>query len=62
VQMKPIFSIHAGEYLTGSHIENKFRQVNVWVPAKDTGIDLLVSDRANTVVPLVTFSPNMMPL
>lgn len=42
-----MFSVHAGEYLTGSHIENKFRHVNVWVPAKDTGIDLLVSDGAN---------------
>jgi hypothetical protein len=45
--MKPIFSVHAGEYLTGSHIEKKFRHVNLWVPAKDTGIDLLVSDRTN---------------
>jgi hypothetical protein len=45
--MKPLFSVHAGEYLVGSHIEHHFRRVNVWVPAKDTGIDLLVSDRAN---------------
>jgi len=45
--MKPIFSVHAGEYLTGSHIAEKFRYVNVWLPAKDTGIDLLVSNRAN---------------
>jgi hypothetical protein len=45
--MKPIFSIHAGEYLTGSNIEKIFRHVNLWVPAKDTGIDLLVSNRAN---------------
>jgi len=45
--MKPIFSIHAGEYLAGSHIERKFRRLNLWVPAKDTGIDLLVSDRTN---------------
>lgn len=45
--MKPMFSVHPGEYLTGSHIEKEFRNVNLWVPAKDTGIDLLVSDRAN---------------
>jgi hypothetical protein len=45
--MKPLFSVHAGEYLTGSHIERHFRRVNVWVPAKDTGVDLLVSDRSN---------------
>jgi hypothetical protein len=42
-----MFSIHAGEYLTGSHIEKQFRHINLWVPAKDTGIDLLVSDRTN---------------
>ena len=60
--MKPIFSVHAGEYLTGSHIENKFRRVNVWVPAKDTGIDLLVSDRANrkTVTLQVKFSKDFL--
>ena len=45
--MKPLFSIHAGEYLVGSHIERHFRRVNVWIPARDTGIDLLVSDRRN---------------
>jgi hypothetical protein len=45
--MKPLFSVHAGEYLVGSHIEHRFRKVNVWVPAKDTGIDLLVTDRSN---------------
>jgi len=45
--MKPLFSVHAGEYLVGSHIERQFRRVNVWVPTKDTGIDLLVTDRSN---------------
>jgi len=45
--MKPLLSVHAGEYLAGSHIEQHFRRVNIWVPAKDTGIDLLVSDRSN---------------
>ena len=45
--MKPLFSIHAGEYLTGSHLEKKVRYVNLWVSAKNTGIDLLVTDRTN---------------
>ena len=45
--MKTIYSIHGGEYLAGSHIEGRFPNVNLWLPAKDTGIDLLVSDRAN---------------
>jgi len=45
--MKPLFTIHAGEYLVGSHIEQQFRHTNVWVPSRDTGVDLLVSDRRN---------------
>tara|TARA_R110000851_G_scaffold141976_1_gene280044 strand:+ start:224 stop:778 length:555 start_codon:yes stop_codon:yes gene_type:complete len=42
--MKPIFTIHAGEYLVGAEIEKKFKNLRVWVPSKDTGIDLLISD------------------
>lgn len=45
--MKPLFTVHAGEYVVGSHVENRFRRVNVWLPSRDTGIDLLVSDRWN---------------
>jgi hypothetical protein len=50
--MKSIFTIHVGEYLVGSHIEQELRfpnghKVNVWIPSKDTGIDLLVTDRNN---------------
>jgi hypothetical protein len=61
-KMKPIFLVHAGEYLTASRIEGKFRHVNLWVPAKDTGIDLLVSDRANrkTVSLQVKFSKDFL--
>lgn len=43
--MRPLFTLHAGEYLVASEIERRFRRVNVWVPSKDTGVDLLVSDR-----------------
>ncbi|HXG68006.1 MAG TPA: hypothetical protein VNO70_23110 [Blastocatellia bacterium] len=45
--MRPIFSIHAGEYLVGTHIEENYKKLNVWIPAKDMGIDLLVTDHAN---------------
>jgi hypothetical protein len=31
----------------GDYIERKFPRVNVWVPTKDTGIDLLVSGKKN---------------
>jgi hypothetical protein len=45
--VKPLFTLHAGEYLVGSYIETHFRKVNLWIPSRDTGIDLLVSDRQN---------------
>lgn len=44
--MRPIFTIHAGEYLVAEYLEKNFKNppVRVWVPSKDTGIDLLVTD------------------
>jgi hypothetical protein len=56
--VRPLFTIHAGEFLAADYIERKFRNVNVWVPAKDTGIDLLVTDkkRRKTVSLQVKFS------
>jgi len=45
--MKPLSTIHAGEYLVGSYIEKHFKKYNVWLPSKDTGIDLLVTNSKN---------------
>ena len=45
--MKPLFTVHAGEYLVGEYIERNFPGWNVWLPSKDTGIDLLVTDTRN---------------
>jgi hypothetical protein len=57
-----MFTVHAGEHLVGAHIEHRFRRVNVWVPVRDTGVDLLVSDRANrsTVSLQVKFSKDFL--
>ena len=44
--MRPLFTIHAGEYLVGLHVQ-KHLKLNAWIPAKDIGIDLLVTDREN---------------
>lgn len=46
--MKPLFTVHAGEYLVGSYIEEHYPKWSVWVPSKDTGIDLLVTNARNT--------------
>jgi hypothetical protein len=56
--MNPLFTVHAGEYLLASYIERRWRSFNVWVPSKDTGVDLLVSDHDNrrTVTFQVKFS------
>ena len=61
--MKPISSIHAGEYLVGTHIEENYKTFNVWLPSKDTGIDLLVTDKTNnkTVSLQVKFSKDFLP-
>jgi hypothetical protein len=60
--MKPLFTIHAGEYLVGSHIEQHYGKVNVWVPSKDTGVDLLLSNRdaTRTVSIQVKFSKDFL--
>ena len=60
--MKAIFSIHAGEYLVGTHIEENYKNLNVWFPSKDTGIDLLVTDQTNskTVSLQVKFSKDFL--
>jgi hypothetical protein len=61
--MRPLFTIHAGEYLVGLQLQKRFRSFNVWVPTKDTGIDLLVSDRVNrrTVSLQVKYGKDFLP-
>jgi hypothetical protein len=44
--MRPLFTIHAGEYLVGLYIQKSLK-LNAWIPAKDIGIDLLVTDSDN---------------
>jgi hypothetical protein len=43
--MRPIFTLHAGEYLVGDYLEKEFKDYRVWLPSKDTGVDLLVTDK-----------------
>jgi hypothetical protein len=46
--MKPLFTVHAGEYLVGSYIEANYPDWKIWLPAKDTGVDLLITNRRNS--------------
>lgn len=42
--MKPLFTIHEGEFLVGDHINRRLGHMyDVWVPTKDRGVDLLVT-------------------
>jgi hypothetical protein len=44
--MKPLFTIHEGEFLVGDYINRKLgRKYDVWVPTKDSGVDLLVTNK-----------------
>ena len=55
--------IHAGEYRAGLEIERRFRHALLWVPARDTGIDLLVTDRRRrrSVALQVKYSKDFLP-
>src|SRR5690349_6671319 len=46
--MRSIFTVHAGEFIVGEYLERTFKNLNVWVPAKDTGVDLLVTNHTNS--------------
>ena len=42
--MKPIFTIHEGEFLVGDFINRKLvHKFDTWVPTKDSGVDILVT-------------------
>ena len=44
--MKPLFTVHEGEFLVGAYINRHFKKkFEVWVPTKDEGVDLLVTRR-----------------
>lgn len=46
--MRPLFTVHAGEYLTACHIETKFKDLRVWIPSRDTGVDLLITNKSRS--------------
>jgi hypothetical protein len=42
--MKPLFTIHEGEFLVGDYINRRLgKKFETWVPTKDSGLDLLVT-------------------
>lgn len=45
--MRPLFTIHAGEFVVGELLHKKFPDLNIWIPAKDTGVDLLITNKNN---------------
>jgi hypothetical protein len=61
--MRPLFTVHAGELVVGQYIASSFKDKNIWVPTKDVGIDLLVTNSKNTkaLTLQVKFSKNFLP-
>jgi hypothetical protein len=62
--VRPLFTVHAGEYLAGERLEQKFPSCEIWVPAKDTGTDLLVTnkeDRRKNAGVQVKYSKDFLP-
>jgi hypothetical protein len=62
--VKPLFTIHAGEYLVGNYLEKKFKDCEIWVPSKDTGTDILMTNSLNrkkNVGIQVKFSKDFLP-
>lgn len=45
--MKPIFTVHEGEYLVGAHLEQS-TNYGIWLPTKDTGEDMLLTNAERT--------------
>jgi hypothetical protein len=45
--MQSFFTIHPGEFLVGDYITRHLR-FDVWVPTKDTGVDLLLTPRGKS--------------
>lgn len=43
--MNPLFTIHAGEFVFGEHVEKKFKSLRLWIPTKDTGVDFLITSK-----------------
>jgi hypothetical protein len=42
--MKPIFTVHAGEFVFAEAIEKRYPNLRIWMPTKDTGVDFLLTD------------------
>jgi len=61
--MRPMFTVHAGEFLVGQYIEGHFKNKSVWIPTKDLGIDLLVANSAHnrSIALQVKFSRDFLP-
>lgn len=56
--MRSIFTIYTGEFLVGEFIKQTFPRLNVWIPSKDTGIDLFITDEKNTKLISIQTKPS----
>jgi len=45
--MKQFYSIHEGEFLAGLCINEKIKECDLWIPVKDRGVDILLTNKNN---------------
>ena len=44
ININPLFTIHAGEFVFAEHVEKHFAKLKIWIPTKDTGVDFLLTN------------------
>ena len=44
--MRPLFTIHGGEYLFANQLQKQFPTIKIWIPGKDDGVDFLLTDKS----------------
>ena len=45
--MKQFYSIHDGEFLVGLCINEAIKECDLWIPVKDRGVDILLTNKDN---------------
>ena len=45
--MRPVFTIHGGEYIFANEFGKRFPELDLWIPLDDDGIDFLITSKKN---------------
>ncbi len=45
--MRPVFTIHGGEYIFANEFGKRYPELDLWIPLDDDGIDFLITSKEN---------------